>query len=112
MSIISASRKGHSSTVGRKRSPSLTNPPLLPSKRSYSVSLAKVSSNLLLNWVYRRVILRNYRKRIYEASSRSALLTTLKGYIEGYESLYKAGFLYRDILINNLIINKDDNNPS
>ncbi|KAH9208735.1 hypothetical protein DL95DRAFT_311291, partial [Leptodontidium sp. 2 PMI_412] len=36
---------------------------------------------------------------------------TLKGCIKGHESLPKAGFLYRDISINNLMINKDEENP-
>lgn len=30
--------------------------------------------------------------------------------IEGYQSLYAAGYLYRDISINNLLINEDDEN--
>ena len=32
--------------------------------------------------------------------------------IGGHESLRKAGFLHRDISINNLMINEDDNNIS
>ncbi|KAI1502468.1 hypothetical protein F5X99DRAFT_417824 [Biscogniauxia marginata] len=43
------------------------------------------------------------------SASRAALLEALKGYITKHESLRKAGILYRDILINNLIINEDDN---
>lgn len=43
------------------------------------------------------------------ASSRSALLAALEGCIK---SLHNAGFLHRDISINNLMINGDDNNPS
>jgi serine/threonine protein kinase len=40
------------------------------------------------------------------------LLRGLDGCIEGHESLRKAGFLHRDISINNLMINEDDSNPS
>ena len=41
-----------------------------------------------------------------------ALLAALEGCIEGHESLRKAGFLHRDISINNLMINEDNENPS
>jgi serine/threonine protein kinase len=58
------------------------------------------------------VILRDYGKPIYKASSRSALLKALEGNITGHESLRKAGFLHRDISINNLMINEDDQNSS
>jgi hypothetical protein len=65
------------------------------------------------NRVHRRVIVRDYRKAIYKASSRAALLETVDGYIEGDKSLYtKASILQRDISINKLVINKDDDNPS
>lgn len=50
------------------------------------------------------------RLHIYKASSRAALLKTVDGCIEGHESLYtKAGMLQRDISINNLVMNEDDN---
>ncbi|KAH7125052.1 hypothetical protein B0J13DRAFT_455055, partial [Dactylonectria estremocensis] len=62
--------------------------------------------------IHRRVILRDYGRPIYKASSRLALLAGLEGCIEGHESLHKAGFLHRDISINNLMINEDDDNPS
>jgi hypothetical protein len=65
------------------------------------------------NRVHLRVIVRDYGKAIYKASSRAALLETVDGCIEGYESLYtKAGMLQRDVSINSLIINEDDDNPS
>jgi len=64
------------------------------------------------NRVHRRVILGDYGEPIYKASSRSALLAALEGCIEGHESLRKAGFLHRDISINNLMINEDDDNIS
>jgi serine/threonine protein kinase len=57
-------------------------------------------------------VLRDYGKPIYKASSRTALLSALKDCIEGHESLHKAGYLHRDISVNNLMINEDDDNPS
>ncbi|KAH7016041.1 uncharacterized protein B0I36DRAFT_425519 [Microdochium trichocladiopsis] len=108
-----ASRKGRSNSIaGKKRSSSQTGAALPPSKRSCSASPTKASSNAMPNRVHRRVILRDYGKPIYKASSRSALLVAMEGCIEGHESLRKAGFLHRDISINNLMINEDDNNPS
>jgi len=41
------------------------------------------------------------------------MLDALIGCIDGHESLYtQAGMLQRDISMNNLIMNEDDNNPS
>ncbi|KAH8748461.1 hypothetical protein F5883DRAFT_436470, partial [Diaporthe sp. PMI_573] len=106
-------RKGRSSSgVGLKRSSSQTDAPPPPSKRSCSASPTKAAGNILPNRVRRRVVLRDYGKPIYKASSRATLLRGLDGCIEGHESLRKAGFLHRDISINNLMINEDDNNPS
>ena len=107
-----ASRKGRSSTAGVKRTSSQTGVALPPSKRSCSTSLVKSSSNALPNRVHRRIILRDYGKPIYNASSLSALLAALEGCIKGHESLRKAGILHRDISINNLMINEDNDNPS
>lgn len=108
-----ALRKGRSSSAtSKKRSSSQTGAALPPSKRPCSVSPTKAGVDALPNRVHRRVILRDYGKPIYKASSRSALLATLEGYIEGHKSLRKAGFLHRDISTNNLMINEDDNNLS
>lgn len=113
MSAVGAPRKGRSnSTAGTKRSSSQTSAYLPPSKRSCSASPTKAGSDTPPNRVHRRVILRDYGKAIYKASSRSALVAALEGCIEGHESLRKAGFLHRDISINNLMVNEDDNNPS
>ena len=109
----SVSRQGRSSSKpGQKRSSSQTGARLPPNKRSCSESPTKTDTSALLNRVHRRVILRDCGKPIYEASSPSALLAALEGCIEGHESLRKAGFLHRDISINNLMINEDDGNPS
>jgi hypothetical protein len=111
-SAINASQKCRSSTAGVKRSSSHTGAPLPPGKRSCSASPTKAGSNALPNQVHWRVILRDYGKPIYKASSRAALLDALEGCIEGHESLRKAGLLHRDISINNFMINEDDDNPS
>lgn len=104
-------RKGRPST-SRKRPSSQTDPALPPSKRSCSTSQTKAAA-VQLNRVHRRVIVKDYGKAIYKASSRAALLTALEGCIEGHESLLKGGILHRDISINNLMINEDrENNPS
>ncbi|KAH8654677.1 hypothetical protein BGZ61DRAFT_467601, partial [Ilyonectria robusta] len=111
-SAPSVSRKGRSSSAGVKRPSSETDAALPPSKRSCSASLTEASIEALPNRIHRRVILRDYGKPIYKASSRLALLAALEGCIEGHQSLHKAGLLHRDISINNLMINEDDENPS
>ncbi|KAF1362355.1 hypothetical protein EJ07DRAFT_163618 [Lizonia empirigonia] len=106
-----ASRKDRSSSLaGRKRSSSCTDAPLPPSKRTCSSSPTKAA---IANRVYRRVIVRDYGKPIYKASSRTSLLAALEGCIEGYESLHtQADMLQRDISPNNLLVNEDEDNPS
>ncbi len=101
-------------TTGRKRSSSQTGAHLPPSKRPCSASPTKAesTSSALPNRVHRGVVLRDYGKPIYHASSRSALLAALEGCIAGHESLRRAGILHRDISINNLMINEDSDNPS
>jgi len=95
----------------RKRLSSQTDSALPPRKRSCSASPTKAST-LPLNRVHRRVIVKDYGKAIYKASSRRALLAGLEGCIEGHESLHHAGVLHRDVSINNLMINEDEENPS
>ncbi|KAJ8131534.1 hypothetical protein O1611_g2086 [Lasiodiplodia mahajangana] len=93
-------------SIGSKRPSSQTGALLPPNKRS------RLGSASLTNRIHRRIVLRDYGKPIYKASSRVALLNALEGCITGHESLYKAGFLHRDISINNLIINEDDKSLS
>ncbi|KAJ5544154.1 hypothetical protein N7494_005433 [Penicillium frequentans] len=110
---IDAPRKSRSS--GRpnlKRSSSQTGASLLPNKRSCSASPTKASINPLPNRVHRRIVLRDYGKPIYKASTRTALLAALEGCIAGHQSLQRAGILHRDISVNNLLINEDKDNPS
>ncbi|ESZ94549.1 serine/threonine-protein kinase Sgk2 [Sclerotinia borealis F-4128] len=87
-----------------------------PSKRSHSApsstTTTKAKSEPPPNRIHRRVIVSDYGEPIYTANSLIALLTALEGCIEGHESLYNAGFLHRDISINNLMINEDKNNSS
>lgn len=111
-SRVSTSRKGRSSTAGVKRSSSQAGAALPPSKRSCSASPTKAGGAPPPNRVRRRIILRDYGKPIYKASSRAALLSALKRCIEGHESLRGAGFLHRDISVNNLMINEDESNHS
>ena len=101
-------RDGSSSVAGRKRSSSCTDAP--PSKRTCSSSPTK---RAVANRVHRRVIVRDYGKAIYKASSQISLLAAFEQCIEGYESLHtRAGMLQRDISLNNLLMNDDDENPS
>ncbi|OTA98042.1 hypothetical protein M426DRAFT_326299 [Hypoxylon sp. CI-4A] len=100
------------SVIGVKRSSSQTEAFLPPSKRSCSASPTKSTRSLVSNRVHRRIVLRDFGEPIYKASSRAALLHGLEGCIKGHESLYRAGFLHRDISVNNLMVNEDNDNPS
>lgn len=66
----------------------------------------------LPNRVHRRIVLRDFGKPIYKASTHMALLAGLRRCISGHQSLYNAGILHRDISINNILINEDEKNPS
>ncbi|POR33452.1 Uncharacterized protein TPAR_06369 [Tolypocladium paradoxum] len=108
-----ALRKGRSITASsRKRSSSQTDTPLPPNKRSCSASPTKAASTALPNRVHRRVIVRDYGKPIYKATSRMVLLRAMRGCIKGHECLLEAGLLHRDISPNNLMVNEDEHNPS
>ncbi|OTB13531.1 hypothetical protein K445DRAFT_320070 [Daldinia sp. EC12] len=101
--------------ISQKRSSSQTGAHLPLSKRPRSESPLKVDllhPSPLPNRIRRRVIVRDYGRNIYEASSRVALLAALEGCIEGHKSLHEAGILHRDVSINNLLINESNNNPS
>ncbi|KAL7782027.1 serine/threonine-protein kinase Sgk2 [Trichoderma ceciliae] len=112
ISFPSISSKGRNSSAGVKRASSNTDAALPPSKRSCPTPPIEAAINKQLNRVRRRVIVRDYGRPIYEASSRIALLSAFKDCIAGHESLIKAGLLHRDISINNIMINEDDKNPS
>lgn len=109
-SVSDDTRKGQKSA--KKRSSSEIGAYLPPSKRSSSASATKVISNPLPNRVHRRVVIRDYGKPIYKASTHAAFLAALEGCITGHQSLRSAGILHRDISVNNLLINEDKDNPS
>ncbi|KAF2452271.1 serine/threonine-protein kinase Sgk2 [Lineolata rhizophorae] len=100
--------KGQSDGAARtKRSFSNTDAALPLPKRLCSSSPTKVQP--IQNRVHRRVIVRDYGKPIYTASSRLALLAALEACIEGYQSLVeRAGLLQGDISPNNLIVDESD----
>jgi hypothetical protein len=102
--------RNSSNTGRRKRSSSCTALRLPPSKRTCSSSPIK---HAVANRVHRRVVVRDYGKPIYKASSIVSLLAQLEGCINGYESLHvRADMLQCDISPNNLLINEEDDNPS
>ncbi|KKZ63527.1 hypothetical protein EMCG_02152 [[Emmonsia] crescens] len=103
----SGSRKEKSSrAASRKRSSTCVEPSLPPNKRTQSHPPSPP------NRVHRRVVVQDYGKPIYKASSRVSLLAALEGCIEGYESLHRAGILQSDISPNNLMVNEDVDCPS
>jgi hypothetical protein len=75
---------GRSRSTARKGSSSSLNAPLPPNKRSCSTSPhADKGRSELLNRIHRCIILRDYGKYIYKASSRVAMLVVLEGNITG-----------------------------
>ncbi|OAP55710.1 hypothetical protein AYL99_09862 [Fonsecaea erecta] len=101
------------SGIGRKRSSSSIQVPIPAGKRTCSTSpTKKIISPTSLNRIHRRVIVSDYGKPIYRASSWAAMLAALEGCIKGYKALYQAGILHRDISVGNLMMNEDPTNPS
>ncbi|KAF2690847.1 hypothetical protein K458DRAFT_473916 [Lentithecium fluviatile CBS 122367] len=98
-----------SSVAGRKRFSSYTGAPLPPTKRTCSSSPTK-AGRATAKRVHRRVIVRDYGKAIYKASSRTSLLAALEACIESLHT--RAGMLQCDISPNNLMMNEEDDNPS
>ncbi|KAK2732850.1 hypothetical protein FQN57_002462 [Myotisia sp. PD_48] len=104
---------GQSSSTSRKRSSTSADLQTCPNKRPSTSRTKTDPSDTVSNRIHRRVVVRDYGKPIYEASSRVTLLEALEGCIEGYEELYKkVGLLQGDISPNNLMINEDADNPS
>ncbi|KAK0609021.1 hypothetical protein DIS24_g12578, partial [Lasiodiplodia hormozganensis] len=100
------------SSAGQKRPSSDIGASERAKKRICTDSQQIVRGKLPKNRVHRRVIIRDYGKPIYKASSRAALLTAMEGCIEGHRSLHEAGMLQRDISANNLMVNEESSNPS
>ncbi|KAI0552223.1 hypothetical protein F4679DRAFT_103240 [Xylaria curta] len=107
-----------SNASNRKRASGQTGAPLPSGKRHCGEPKSRTKAGSIAlsnqaNRIHRRVVLCDYGKPIYKASSRVALLKALEGCINGHESLKRAKILHRDISINNLMINEDViNNPS
>ncbi|KAL7892764.1 hypothetical protein HDV63DRAFT_233201 [Trichoderma sp. SZMC 28014] len=79
-----------------------------PAKRPRSGSAnPSDASRPLTNRVHRRVVLQDYGRPLYTASSPAALIAALESCVRGHESLRQHGFLHRDISINNLVIDED-----
>ncbi|GAP83200.2 putative rhodopsin kinase [Rosellinia necatrix] len=104
----------YGSSAGSKRLSSQADAFLPPSKRPRlgSASPTGPSSETPPNRIHRRIVLCDYGKPIYKASSRGTLLSALEACVQGHESLFRAGFLHRDISINNLMINESDESLS
>lgn len=110
-----ALKSRNTNTAGQKRSSSYADISLPPtSKRTCSSPLKKDRGNpTMWDRVHRRIILSDYGKPLYKASSQVAMLAALEGCIEGYESLHtRTGMLQADISIGNLMMNEDGYNPS
>ncbi|KAI9856816.1 MAG: hypothetical protein M1813_008753 [Trichoglossum hirsutum] len=110
-SISGVLADSRSRNAGQKRSSSSLNVPLPPHKRSRSTSphVRSVSPNR----VHRRVIVRDYGKHIYKASSQVAMLAALEGNIEGHESLRDStAIIQSDVSVGNLMMNEEKDNPS
>ena len=97
-------------TTGKKRSLNNADDFAPSSKRTRISTTPPIT---LQNRVHRRLIVCDYGKPIYKASSRTALLAAFEGCIEGHKSLHdNAGILQRDISMNNLMMNEEKGNPS
>ncbi|KAI0160808.1 hypothetical protein GGR57DRAFT_490407 [Xylariaceae sp. FL1272] len=109
-----ASPQSRASSTGSKRSASQIGASLPSGKRSRSgsVSPTKFERQPPPNRIHRRIVLCDYGMPIYKASSRVALLKAFDECVQGHESLFKAGFLHRDISINNLLINESPSRSS
>ncbi|KAK4071055.1 uncharacterized protein Triagg1_6422 [Trichoderma aggressivum f. europaeum] len=77
-----------------------------PVKRSRSESQSGGVDKTPPNRIHRRIIVQDYGRPIYKASSPAALVAAVESCIQGHESLRKAGFLHRDISVNNVLIDE------
>lgn len=58
------------------------------------------------NRIRRRIIVQDYGRPIDKARSPVAFAAAVESYVQGHVSLRKTGFLHRDIIVNNVLINK------
>ena len=102
-SAVATPSQSRSSSLGMKRPSSDTDLPAPPSKRLHSSSPTKSSADTVQNRVHRRVIVEDCGDPIYKATSPATLLAALRDCVEGHESVLRAGYLHRDMSINNLM---------
>ncbi|PYH32828.1 protein kinase family protein [Aspergillus neoniger CBS 115656] len=112
-SVADAQHEGWRTDRPDNERPSSQDSAFLPPSKRPRLSSPNDTSKKLPNRIHRRVILRDYGKPIYTASTPSILLAALEGCITGHQSLYETGILHRDISPHNLMINENkNNNPS
>ncbi|KAI7948405.1 hypothetical protein MJO29_010070 [Puccinia striiformis f. sp. tritici] len=68
--------------------------------------------NTFINRVHRRLILKDVGKPIWTVGSPLRLLEALEGCMIGHQDLLQAGYLHRDISINNLLVNDQAEDPN
>ncbi|EFP91159.1 FunK1 9 [Puccinia graminis f. sp. tritici CRL 75-36-700-3] len=73
--------------------------------------IAQQEQNHFTDRVLRRLILKDVGVPIWKVDSPLRLLEALEGCITGHLALLKAGYLHRDISINNLMINNKTTDP-
>lgn len=99
--------------VGRKRRSDSPDSFRSPKKRKSSTSPIKMQPvRPRPDRVHRRVVVSDYGKPVYKASTRAALLNAFCCCVRGHQSLHQAGILHRDVSIHNLIINEENQDPS
>ena len=106
------SRTSSRNSDSERKRPLSSTAPLPPTKRTRSSSPTS-DRKAIINRVHRRVVVQDYGKAIYKASSPSSLLAALEGCIKGYQSLHEqAGILQSDISLGNLMVNEDVDNKT
>jgi hypothetical protein len=73
--------------------------------------LNRQQPNGFTNRVHRRLILKDVGQPISTVNSPVHLLEAFEGCIKGHQALLNAGYLHRDVSINNIMIDKQSNDP-
>ncbi|POW22072.1 hypothetical protein PSHT_01638 [Puccinia striiformis] len=87
-------------------------PPEDTTNSSDAPSYPEEPENCFINRVHRRLILKDVGTSIWEVDSPVALLEALEGCIRGHQAILLAGYLHRDISINNLMVAKQTDDPA